>query len=367
MDSEEIEALIDQAESMPDGRPKVEVLVDAVRRADVLEDLSFQFFARHCLIQAAFLAGQPTEMYTALSWCLARSEDEPEYIGNWLLWQCKHALAYATSFHTLSRKQICELADDVIRRYQAYGASLRGPYNFVMVCHMYMGDRPEAHEYHELWQAAPLDEFTESKEWEAFFNVDYLVYKKDIDGALELASPMLEQPALYSEIYPWLGHHFQLEYLKRGELERAMTLFRRCYRLCKQSPRFLSHIGQLIGFLVLTRNSDKAIELFERHLQWRLNAAAHADQLDFDVWAWTLMRHLTQDGRQTVKMQLPPDFPQYDPSGSYRTDELAQWFSAKVEDLTAKFDARNGNTYISNCIAEVQKLDEFMTDYPLTD
>src|SRR5207244_7818692 len=105
----------------------------AVELADYCGEIDWRFYTRYELIRAGFAGGEPDKMLVALTWCLAKCEELGGcFDQSYLLWGCKFALSYITSFPHISREQIEALYVDVSNRYRKFGASLRTPHVYAM-------------------------------------------------------------------------------------------------------------------------------------------------------------------------------------------------------------------------------------------
>ena len=67
-----IERTLDRADSLPDGEIKTALIQEAVKAADALAQLPWQYYTRHELIAATFGSGEADKMLVPLGWCLSR-------------------------------------------------------------------------------------------------------------------------------------------------------------------------------------------------------------------------------------------------------------------------------------------------------
>jgi hypothetical protein len=361
-----IERTLDRADQLPEGPIKTALLEEAVRAADALADVPWQYYTRHEVIAAAFGSGEADKMLVALSWCLSRCDRDSDHI-QWspILWQCKHALSYVTAFPNITRARIERLSEDIITRYREHGASLRGPYVFMLSNCFALGEDDRAKHYYQLWQDAPIDEYAESPDWEEYFEIDYLRSTKQKDLALARAMPTLEAPHQEDGTFHWLVDSFLIDLLKRGEVEKSAKLFRRAYRICSANSKYLHHVGTHLAYLALTGNIDRAVRLFERHLPWRMQSSVPGARFNFDLRAWCFTRRLLAADRETITFSLPKDFPLYREDGKYEVSTLHDWFESSSREFETAFNQRNGNDAVTKRVEKIVAWDDFAVDFPI--
>ena len=63
---------------------------------------------------------------------------------------------------------------------------------------------------------------------------------------------------------------------------------------------------------------------------------------------------------------MPDAFPlKFESGGQYRISELAEWFTADLTELAARFDARNGNDFFQRRIGGVADLKMLVRSIPV--
>lgn len=356
--------LLARADSMADGPMRVATCEEAIRSADQLGDIELQLETRHELIRSAFMDGEADKLFVAISWCLAQAEITPDRI-NWLslLWQCKFALNYVTCFPDISLQQISELQQSIIDLYNRRGASLRGPYVFILRNCLALGDHAKAKEMMPLWRLQPVDTFTPRTAWEDYHLACFYFEIGEPDKAINLANRWLHDPTdrVHYSCVKLIG----LELFRRGELQRAADLYRQMSRYCNGKPQYADDIAMYMAFLALTRNFDTALRLFEQNLSDRLNVRLISAHLRFDLHAWILFRQLLQAQREEISLHLPESFPLQKVDGIYRTAEICDWFESKVRSLAQRYDTRAGNSYQAEVIERTLSHEQHAVDFPV--
>src|SRR5713226_6695306 len=106
-DEQQIEQLLAQSRSVPEGLVKVELLLAAAGLADATNDRLRGFQVRRELMHAATFAGKPELLLVAFSWCLAQSDRDPQtFAPTDLLWPHKWVLSNLRRFPQISLEQI---------------------------------------------------------------------------------------------------------------------------------------------------------------------------------------------------------------------------------------------------------------------
>ena len=81
------------------------------------------------------------------------------------------------------------------------------------------------------------------------------------------------------------------------------------------------------------------------------------DRMAFLRAAYVFAKRMQQTGATSVAFRLPNEIPLMPENGKYELDELAAWLHADVADLSARYDARNGNDWyarrLARCDADV--------------
>src|SRR5262249_50353997 len=114
-----------------------------------------------------------------------------------------------------------------------------------------------------------------------------------------------------------------------------------------------------------TGNLAKAVKLLEKHLPAALENPSLAKRFEFYLSCRLLLDMLLSENKKALKLRLPSTFPLYDAKGNYLIGNLSAWFVNQTQDLAKRFDKRNGNTFFSRKIADLEKLKKLATPCPL--
>jgi tetratricopeptide (TPR) repeat protein len=357
---DEIYELMERAEDLSDETAKVALLDEAVRLADADQDLDLQFGTRMMLISSCFMGGHPEKMLVAISWCLGSFDRSGDSLSNVdyevVLWQCKHAISYAPRFLQISYDQFNELLTDVLDRYEKSGISPRSVYMIACSSEMFMGHFDKATEYRHLLRQSPIDHFYEGKAWELCIDVEYLSETGQQDEALSRLEPMLENPALAEEVYPWFAHFAMMQLTQKGRVDEALQCQRRAYRMTANNPKFIDNLGQQIIFLAHIKKFPQAIKIFERHLPLAMQTLTYGARFFFYLASWFMLKRLAAAGRSELPLHLPAELQPLGIDDVYQTEALIDWFHEGFHDLELKFNQRNGNDYFSKIVKRTDEL-----------
>src|SRR5690242_15189094 len=119
-----ISRLLAEAKELPDGPAKVELLTEAARVADSLNDVALGFYLRKLLMGATLGAGTPEQMSVAFAWCVSQSDRHPTTIPpEDILWEYRWVISELPHFPQVPRRQIEDTIAEMGRRYRAAGST----------------------------------------------------------------------------------------------------------------------------------------------------------------------------------------------------------------------------------------------------
>jgi hypothetical protein len=360
------EELLDEASALDDGPAKVMLLEEAVRLADSSGDAELGFDVRQDLIHAATFGGYPEKALVAFTWCLAHCDrDQGGQLGHGMLWKYKWIGNALPEFPQIPLGQIHGVLDDMARRYEKAGMSLRAVHKLRCGLAMGMGDREAARAHHRAWQQAPVDSVSDCAACERNHRVKYLCFMgREAEGVTH-AAPILQGRLRCAEIPHATFARILLPLVRLGRPEEAMAYHRQGLRLVTRNRSFVREVAMHMTFLALTDNLPQAVRLLEKHLGWALEKEGHSRRFDFFLAARFVLERLGAAGKSAVRLRLPPAFPPHTESGKYELAELTAWFDADLQALGERFDARNGTDWFARRIAENRALKELVAPFPM--
>ncbi len=341
---DELNALEEKVWETEDPASRLALLEEGIRLADSHNDIESGYEWRQMLINDAVFVGYPEKMLVAFSWCLAQVDKNPEeYDPTSILWQYKWVVDRLPEFPQISLSQMEDALQDMAKRYEAYGASLRPVYKLRHKIAMAVHDRPAAEKWFHEWRKAAIDSLCDCRACEQNDLVEHLVASGDLVAAKREAQPLFTKKMTCSEIPDLTYSRMLLPLAKLGKLDDADRYQKLGYKCGKDNRDFLSEMGDNILYLVLRGDMAKAKKILEKHLLWALETVALRPRFAFYLAAVVLLEKLAQAGKATHNFQFPRTFPLYQEIGTYDLAALIDWFHRELQDLAQRFDTRNGN------------------------
>jgi pentatricopeptide repeat protein len=356
-DHEQLEDLLGEAYHLDNGDAKVQLLEEAVKLADALQDVDMSFYSRMQFTEAATFAGRSERLMTSFSWCLAKYKEDPEQFEEYgydLLWQFKWVIGGVSTFPHISYGEFQRLLGQMKEMYQEHGYGMRPIHysHFRYCCDT--GDFAKASELLGQWDACPPDEMEDCDACETDSLVTYHAEIDQPDIAMEKAKGILSGDQTCAEV-PHITYSTLLRSLAQlNRYDEADEFHAKDYRLIRRNPEFIRQVAEHISYLTHRGNLKKAVSLLEKHVGWIIGTYELMPRYYFLTAAAHLLDRL---GEGKKKLKLPTEFEKHDPSGKYDLPQLAGWFKGERDELGAAFDKRNGNDYYSRRVLELLHYD----------
>ncbi|HEX8702338.1 MAG TPA: hypothetical protein VF815_26125 [Myxococcaceae bacterium] len=363
---EQVEELLGRASRMKHGEAKVMALEEAARLADTHGDVELAFEVRAELIDAGTFGGFPDKALVAFAWCRGQAKKDPErFDSSLLLWKQKWVVGRLDDFPHVTLKQIQDALDDLEQTYAKVDAGKRSVMKLRFQTARDMGAQAEAEQYWAQWVEAPRDHLTDCQACDLDDELDYFLERGEHNRVVEKARPILDGRLRCAEI-PHLTYGSVLyPLLKLGRLEEARNIHLHGYPMVSRNRDFLATVGEHLEFLALTDNVARGLTLFEKHLDWALSHASYRDRFTFHAAACFLLSRLVTQGRETVSLRLPRDFPLHQSQGTYETQVLHGWLEGQVKEIGARFDARNGTDRFAKLLQRTHALVNDVHPFPI--
>ncbi|MBC1601292.1 hypothetical protein HB903_05025 [Listeria welshimeri] len=309
---------------MDDTPEKVKVLERIIAGADLYNNIEDGIEAREMLIETCFTVGFPKKQLQAFSWLIKKWEDvDSDYYIDTddLFWNYKWICADVPTFDEVSKAQIDGLLNDMKEKFEQQNYSLRPYYKVCTLAAMSMGDVEKAKELFEKWSITEGDYLNDCPACETSDQVHYFCFIQDYETAEKTAKQIIEGKQRCAEVPHLTYGNMALAYLTLGDEKMAQECFDKGYPLVEKQNSLLPPLGQLLKYLVLTNQTEKARDVINSNLEIVLQAESGLDRLIF----------------------LQAAYPLFDQKKEADLIEM-------TEALTAKFDARNGNNYYQDCL-----------------
>jgi hypothetical protein len=359
--SAELDTVLEMIGSMGRSSTRLALYEQAVRIADAENNTEYGIDLRWELIDEATFTGHPDRAMAAFAWNLAQYDRDPDQIGEFtLLWRYKYVLNAFASFPQISAKQIIDTYDDFARRFEKIGASLRTVHS--TRCHLavVMGDLEEIRKQLTLWKKHPRDYLSDCDACDRNSMVDTHILLGQHKRALQQAEPILNGSMSCGEVPHETYAIVLLPLLLLDRDDEARQYHEAGYALVRGKEEYVGANAYHLVYLVMVDDMTKALKLFTTHLGYALAASVPMRRLEFCQSSLFLFRRMLAVNKTKRKLRLPKAFPLYDDSGIYDIAELCVWFETEATGLAKQFDARNGNSFRMDKLAELKKLERLI-------
>ncbi|MFY1689481.1 hypothetical protein [Plantactinospora sp. WMMB782] len=361
----DLEEMLAQAWSLPDGPARFAALDTVFRHADAAGNVEFAFRARMNSMSGFHHGGDPTRLFLAFSWCLATFDKQPEvahsHDAHSLLWNFKWVVWSLPQFPEIPLERTAAVLDDMERRYLLGGHSLHAVYQHRWLVAHHVGDFGTAQEWYDRLLTAPRDGLSDCHACVPSGQVRHLVSLGRYEEAITVGEPYkrggcTEQPQwMLAELLPAMLH--------TGRLDDAVDAFRRGYALVRNDRHHLDNIGRYLHFCGLTGNETHGLEIVERHLGWLERPSSPYAAMEFASAAAQVLGRLRAAGHGDLVVRRRFDGGRREETSVARLhDELV----AHARELAARFDARNGNTHQSGRVEARMVAEPVVDRLPLT-
>jgi hypothetical protein len=332
------------------------LLEEAVPLADEAGDTWAGFWMRAQLAGVCNNLDLAERALVAVSWCLATLDRDPAVRsedGGRILRTAGTIAQLLPSVPDLPRDDIFRLLDEIERLQRRAGMPLRAITEIRHFVLLRMGDLGPAGEAFDRWRSLPREsswrldcEVCESDallEWYAAIGRD--------EHAIAAAAPLLDGTAVGVKekcegLRSW-GHANALAPLVRlGRLDDAWACHRRGLAMVIGRSGALGEIGKHLGFLAAVGDLSRAASLAGQHLALADRLTEHG-RYRLDVGVWLVVCALRRHGVVETDLRIPPWHPAFRSSGRYHVGRLAERLGAAVRSLAVRFDARNGNDFVT--------------------
>ena len=335
---------------------QVAVYEEAVRLADTLSDAALSVECRMELVTAATFSGADEKAMVAFAWVLAKFDEDPQCVElNDLLWKYKWIIGSVASFPTVSLKKIRAMEDDMERRYTAAGYNHRAVYDVRADIALHTGDEERCREYFAKWKTIPRDRMANCLACEQNSEVEFMIHFGEYEKALERAEPILNGEMSCSCVPESTYGHVLLPLMHLDRMDEARQYHQTGYPLVAGNPDYIPTISRHLLFMVRDEQLVPGINCVQRHLPLLQNIALVDNRMQFYCTATALFRKMAKS-QSEVKLHLPKELAIADASNKYSVVALENWFQEQTNQMAARFDARNGNTAVSEANAAWQAL-----------
>ena len=136
--------------------------------------------------------------------------------------------------------------------------------------------------------------------------------------------------------------------LRLGQTDEAEAAFKKGMQGLSQSERTPPGLNVYLAYLGMARRFDEGFALLSSRMRAAIRTRNDARRLSFLRGAAVLTRAAELAGTGVAALTLPPTWEGFEPDGLYDVATLARRFKGEASALAKRFDARNGNTRLTD-------------------
>lgn len=342
------EKYIAEYQALEHGAPRLRVMKKAYLAADEAknDEWSFQFRYR-CLHESTF-GGDDVDAMVVFPEIVALYDNSEELQADddcfyKLMWCFKYIIENAVDFYHISLEQIDGFFAEFKRRLEAHGKSLRTYYYMREKISQYTGNLLPAEEYGK-YRSYPADDLKDCTACEASSDVRAALMLGHPEEARERSKPIFSGELRCANV-PQNTYGAWIDYdIEHGDFGHAKKLARRLAPMVRHEMDQLGRIGSLMHLYAIV-DRHAGVTVFRQNLRTFLACRNHSARFWFAAGAYRLFDHMQTDELMQI---LPEEFPLRREDDHYSVRELRDYFFNIAKELAEKFDARNGNTWISD-------------------
>lgn len=350
---DQVRALLNEAGRMPHSLGKYEVLEEAVRLADLHNDLELGVEARLPLLAVAGNLLRGDAMAVHFTWCLHQYDDRPDlFAGRNLLWEYHTLIGRLANFDTVSRAQLDDLLADYTARLIREG---RGP-AMALSAKLLLG--PDVGD--TAVSLSAMDELQRLRLASVVSPADrfqHAVFVGDDDAAMRAVEAELIAPTRAGRNAPFDMHWYDLFALlwRQGRGAEVPKWLGRAERQVNIRDCYYWPFGKVVAALALVGRLDDAVKMAGQCHRAVREYTDPLTLLHFCLDMGVLFDRLHVIGREAVLVRFadgPHAPPGLRPNGKYAVAEVRDWLHSKATELAARFDRRNGTDYFAGLIRD---------------
>ena len=340
MDSAEIWAALaanDDRSDPPARAARAEYLVEA---AEATGDVLLLVTSLQQLISAFEFNGESDRMLTPFARVLRFWDTEPGSFDSprlhTMFWQFKWTTSQLLTLPQVPLGTIRQWLAEMEGRYRRAGYSARPVHQSRHYLASHLGDIETAQASFDAWLTEPRDVMADCEACERNAQGDWHEERGDDERALGLWEPVLGGELTCTEEPHRLLGSSLLPLLRLGRTEEARGNHLRGYRMARGRPNLRAAVGEHLAFCALTGNTARGLEILAEHKAWLDDQGENiSKRRSFLEGVSVLLRQLEVQGHAELAV------------GSTDVHTLRTAVDAEIDATCARYDARNGNTHVS--------------------
>ncbi|MCL2091244.1 MAG: hypothetical protein FWH11_08495 [Micrococcales bacterium] len=371
-----VQALLDEIDWTSSGPQEEHALIDrALALSRETGDERAEYEVRLRLNRWCVTYGDTDTLLSSFAWCLAKHDADPRRfptsVTDWLnlMWQFKSIVPSLSCSPIYSLAQCEAMLADMEAHYAREGLGTTAVILARLKHAWRTGDLALARQLRPQLQAAPRDEYT----CEACLSgllATFALATGEEALALKLADELVESGAECNREPNGTLARTLVARLRAGQTDIALDLHMQSYRLARTNPDDIRDVADNMVFCAVTGNEARGLAMVERHAPWLAHDALDEDgQLTMLTAVGLVLEAVVRagHGEQVVRgagsAALEQFFGPHDGAWTAAALAPAAWQAAGR--LAAAFDARNGNGYVSDQVAQTRALLDERYDLPI--
>ncbi|MFE2066865.1 tetratricopeptide repeat protein [Streptomyces sp. NPDC059467] len=274
-----------------------------------------------------------------------RPEDFDEYETHSLHWVFKWMSAGMLDQPHIPLASIEKWLGEMEHRYRLAGHSERAVRSAEFSVAGHIGDLTRAEQAYAAWLAADRDRMADCHACELHGQGGWQLRNGRDAEALELWRPVLEgEYSCAHEPHTVLASSLA-PLLRLGRVDEARAHHLRGFRLVRPMESMRGAYADHVEFCALTGNEARGLELLAERPAYFTDTGQPRSRLDFMAVVTLLMERLTELGLGEQRVPGPA-------GRVWTAEELAVHARVETEELAARFDARNGTSYVGDQVRE---------------
>jgi cellulose synthase operon protein C len=346
--TDEILALMAEAAKLPyESLTKMELLDEAIRRADAHHEVRLGIEARLAYIRVGAALARGDAIAVAFTWCLHQYDRQPDlFAGRDLFAEYSLVIGRVANFDTVSRAQMEAMIGDFGARLVRAGEPAGREWIEWLMAAGDLGDRDLARR-----AAGELRRLRQQWLLRTALWFKHAVFIGDEDEALRIAEAEVLAPGR-AGAFDRTWSVLPLLLLKRGRVAEARRLLRRALGQVTIHDNYYWVYGKTVAGLALAGELADALKLCGRCQRALSDHADPLSHLHFHMDMLVLFDRLHALGREAVLVRFTDAVPGKQPNGKYTVAAVRDWMRGRATDLAARFDQRNGNDYFGDQVRE---------------
>ncbi|MEY9930029.1 tetratricopeptide (TPR) repeat protein [Catenulispora sp. GP43] len=325
-----------------DGRAKAAIAEEIADEAEVFGDDEVTATALVELMSAYHGSGERVKYPVVFARLLRLWDRNPKAFDEWeahrVFWYFKWVGSGLLTTPDVPLTAIRGWIAEMRKRYEAADHGLQPVYGQLHALAQHVGEGEEL--AYELWATRGRTRMSDCEACEARARAEYHFGRGEDGLGMAELEPTLDGRSTCDE-EPHVSQSVALLPLVRlGRTDEARGAHLASYRTVRGREAYLASVGRHLEFCALTGNEARGLELLAQNRALFGFTAAPLGRLEFLTRVELLLRRLAAVGHA--------DMPCGGPLGrEWTVAELLESVAADADSLTARFDARNGNTAFS--------------------